>query len=69
VRLNYIITLSNPFIIIDDLTDDNDREEPLWWGFRIEGALQQEGVEPVMMLSHDSISFEATVDGWKEGTK
>ena len=69
VRLNYIITLSNPFIIIDDLMDDNDREESLWWGFRIEGALQQEGVEPVMMLSHDSIGFEATVDGWKEGTK
>ena len=69
VRLNYIITLSNPFIIIDDLTDDNDREESLWWGFRIEGALQQEGVEPVMMLSHDSIGFDATVDGWKEGTK
>ena len=54
-RLNYIITLNDPFIIIDDLIDDNYREEPLWWNFRIEGALQQEGVEPVIMLSHESI--------------
>lgn len=69
VKLNYIITLSNPFIIIDTLVDDNSREEPLWWGFRIEGALQQEGVEPVIMLSHDPIGFSATVDGWQDGNE
>ena len=67
VRLNYIITLSNSYIIIDELMDDNSREEPLWWGFRIEGALQQEGVEPVIMLSHEPIAFDASVDGWNEG--
>lgn len=68
-RLNYIITLSDPYIIIDELLDDNSREETLWWNFRIEGELQQEGVEPVIMLSHEPIGFGAVVDGWKEGTE
>ena len=68
-RLNYIITLSDPYIIIDELLDDNSREETLWWNFRIEGELQQEGVEPVIMLSHEPIGFGAVVDGWTEGTE
>lgn len=68
-RLNYIITLSDPYIIIDELVDDRSREEPLWWGFMIEGALQQEGVAPVEMLSHEPIGFSAVVDGWKDGTE
>ena len=68
-RLNYIITLSDPYIIIDELLDDNSREETLWWNFWIEGELQQEGVEPVMMLSHESIGFNATVDGWENGNE
>ena len=49
VKLNYIVTLSNPYIIIDDLIDDDDREETLWWNFKIMGALQQEGITPVEM--------------------
>lgn len=68
-RLNYIITLSDPYIIIDELMDDNSREETLWWNFRIEGELQQEGVESVMMLSHESIGFNATMDGWENGNE
>ena len=68
-KLNYIISLSDPFIIIDDLIDDNHRNEPLWWNFKIEGAMQQEGVEPVIMLSHEPISFDAGVEGWNEGTR
>ena len=68
-KLNYIISLSNPFIIIDDLIDDSYREESLWWNFWIEGALQQEGIEPVIMLSHNPISFDAGVDGWNEGNQ
>lgn len=67
--LNYIISLSDPFIVIDDLIDDSYRDEPLWWNFWIEGALQQEGVEPVIMLSHEPISFDAGVDGWNEGNE
>jgi len=67
--LNYIISLSDPFIVIDDLIDDSYRDEPLWWNFRIEGALQQEGVEPVIMLSHEPISFDAGVAGWNEGNE
>ena len=65
VQLNYIISLSDPFIIIDDLVDDSYRDEPLWWNFHIDGTLQQEGMEPVVMFSHESISFDAAVDGWK----
>ena len=68
-RLNYIITLSNPYIIIDQLIDDSNREEPLWWNFWIYGELQQEGVEPVMMLSHEPIGFSATVEGWEDGNE
>ena len=49
VKLNYIVTLSNSYIIIDDLIDDDDREETLWWNFKIMGALQQEGIAPVEM--------------------
>ena len=69
VKLNYIITLSNPFIIITDMIDDSHRSDPLWWNFWIEGAYQQEGLEPVIMLSHDPITFDAGVDGWNEGTE
>ena len=69
VKLNYIITLSNPFIIITDMIDDSHRSDPLWWNFWIEGAFQQEGLEPVIMLSHDPITFDAGVDGWNEGTE
>jgi hypothetical protein len=49
VKLNYIVTLSNSYIIIDNLIDDDDREETLWWNFKIMGALQQEGITPVEM--------------------
>ena len=68
-RLNYIITLSDPYIIIDQLIDDTNREETLWWNFRIEGELQQEGVAPVIMLSHEPIGFGAVVDGWEDGNE
>ena len=66
-RLNYIITLSNPYIIIDHLYDDNDREEPLFWNFWIDGALRQEGVAPVEMPQ--PIGFNPGVDGWNEGNE
>ena len=69
VKLNYIITLSNPFIIIADMIDDSHRSDPLWWNFWIESAYQQEGLEPVIMLSHDPITFNAGVDGWNDGTE
>ena len=65
VKLNYIITLSTPFIIIDDLVDDDDREETLWWNFKIMGALQQEGIAPVEIP--EPIGFTAGVDSWQDG--
>ena len=68
-RLNYIITLSDPYVIIDQLVDDRNREETLWWNFWIYGEFQQEGVESVMMLSHESIGFNATMDGWENGNE
>ena len=46
-KLNYIVTLSDPYIIIDHLIDDTSLEEPRWWNFWTEGALQQNGVAKV----------------------
>ena len=65
VKLNYIITLNNPYIIINDLIDEDDREETLWWNFKIMGALQQEGIAPVEIP--EPITFNPGVDGWQDG--
>ena len=46
-KLNYIVTLSDPYIIIDRLIDDTNLDEPRWWNFWTEGALQQNGVAKV----------------------
>lgn len=67
VKLNFIITLSNPYIIIDDLIDDDDREETLWWNFKIMGALQQEGIAPVEIP--EPIGFSVGVDSWNDDSE
>lgn len=46
-KLNYIVTLNDPYVIIDRLVDDSNLEEPRWWNFWTEGALQQNGVAKV----------------------
>ena len=46
-KLNYIVTLTNPYIIIDTLLDDTNLEEPRWFNFWTEGALQQNSVAKV----------------------
>ena len=45
VRLTFVISLSDPFVIIDDIKDDHDRSEPLYYDFMIEASLSQEGLE------------------------
>lgn len=45
VRLTFVISLSDPFVIIDDIKDDHDRSEPLYYDFTIEASLSQEGLE------------------------
>ena len=45
VRLTFVISLSDPFVIIDDIKDDHDRLEPLYYDFMIEASLSQEGLE------------------------
>ncbi len=45
VRLTFVISLSDPFVIIDDIKDDHDRSEPLYYDFLIEASLSQEGLE------------------------
>lgn len=45
VRLTFVISLSDPFVIIDDIKDDHDRLEPLYYDFLIEASLSQEGLE------------------------
>lgn len=74
-RLNYIITLSDPYIVIDELLDDNSREEPLWWNFWIYGELRQEGVASVEMP--DQVGHEGEIlrsaqndnSGWENGNE
>ena len=71
-KLNYIVTLSDPYVVIDRLIDDTNLEEPRWWNFWTEGALQQNGVAKVEQP--DEIAGQAgndganpTVDGWQDG--
>ena len=45
VRLTFVIRLSDPFVIVDDIKDDHDRSEPLYYDFMIEASLSQEGLE------------------------
>ena len=74
-RLNYIITLSDPYIVIDELLDDNSREEPLWWNFWIYGELRQEGVASVEMpdqVGHDGEILRSAQNdngGWENGNE
>jgi len=74
-RLNYIITLSDPYIVIDELLDDNSREEPLWWNFWIYGEFQQEGVASVEMpdqVGHDGEILRSAQNdngGWENGNE
>ena len=74
-RLNYIITLSDPYIVIDELLDDNSREETLWWNFWIYGEFQQEGVASVEMpdqVGHDGEILRSAQNdngGWENGNE
>ena len=74
-RLNYIITLSDPYVIIDQLVDDRNREETLWWNFWIYGELQQEGVASVEMpdqVGHDGEILRSAQNdngGWENGNE
>lgn len=63
-RLNYIITLSDPYVIIDQLVDDRNREETMWWNFWIYGEFQQEGVASVEMP--DQVGHDGE-NGWHDG--
>lgn len=71
-KLNYIVTLTDPYIIIDTLLDDTNLEEPRWFNFWTEGALQQNGVAKVEQP--DEIASQAGHDGqtsneggWQDG--
>ena len=67
-KLNYIVTLSDPYIIIDRLIDDTNLDEPRWWNFWTEGALQQNGVAKVEQPDElVPITFNPGVDGWEDG--
>ena len=74
-RLNYIITLSDQYVIIDQLVDDRNREETLWWNFWIYGEFQQEGVASVEMpnqVGHDGEILRSAQNdnsGWENGNE
>ena len=64
-KLNYIVTLSDPYVIIDSLIDDTNLEEPRWWNFWTEGALQQNGIAKVEQP--DEIAGQTSYNGWQDG--
>ena len=42
--MHFLVTLSNPYIIIDDVIDDNDRELPDYFNFLTQATFEQVGV-------------------------
>lgn len=69
-KLNYIVTLSDPYIIIDTLLDDTNLEEPRWFNFWTEGALHQNGVAKVEQPDElAAITFNPGVEGWQDGNE
>ena len=69
-KLNYIVTLSDPYIIIDTLLDDTNLEEPRWFNFWTEGAMQQNGVAKVEQPDElASITFNPGVEDWQDGNE
>ena len=44
VRLDFIIRLDNPYIIIDDVLDDSDTEDPEYYNFETSATFRQEGL-------------------------
>ncbi len=59
-KLNYIVTLSDPYIVLN-LVDDSNLEEPRWYNFWTEGTLQQNGIAKVEQP--DEIAGQADNDG------
>mgnify|MGYP002623797898 CR=1 FL=1 len=59
-KLNYIVTLSDPYIVLN-LVDDSNLEEPRWYNFWTEGTLQQNGVAKVEQP--EEIAGQAGNDG------
>lgn len=44
VQLDFIVKLDNPYIIIDSIIDDENREYPTYYNFQIKASLIQEGI-------------------------
>lgn len=44
IQMDFIVKLDNPYIIIDDIIDDSDRDSPIYVNFEICSSLQQEGL-------------------------
>ena len=44
IDMHFLVTLSDPYIIIDDVIDDNDRELPDYFNFLTQATFEQMGV-------------------------
>ena len=44
IDMHFLVTLSDPYIIIDDVIDDNDRELPDYFNFLTQATFEQVGV-------------------------
>ena len=71
--MNYIVTLSDPYILLN-LVDDTTLDEPRWFNFSTEGALQQNGVakvespeEILRSAQNDNEDTHNGNGGWQDG--
>ena len=44
IQMDFIIKLDNPYIIIDDIIDDDSRDYPIYYNFMTKASLLQGGV-------------------------
>ena len=59
--MHFLVTLSDPYIIIDEIIDDNDREIPNFINFFTQATFEQVGVSTFPKGSEDLVSPE----GWR----
>ena len=61
--MHFLVTLSNPYIIIDDVIDDSDRDLPDYFNFRTQASLEQVGVT-YFPESNDNDETSENSGGW-----
>ena len=61
--MHFLVSLNDPYIIIDDVLDDNDRESPDFINFQTQATFQQVGVS-YFPVTDDSDDSSDNSGGW-----